>query len=190
MGLRTNFLIQVGLALVDVAAGKVVARFSSYVSQPPDTEWEPRCVAEFWEKHPAQWERAKAGVAAAPSREQVRHDLIEWIRANVRDPKNTRLVVNTPGFDCAWLDWLLGDVSHLYVVGGEYADVLEVSSWYLGLGRVANPDASSRNVSRSVVGVEEEPDLGVEHDHDAANDAAATASRAAWVMRQLGLAAA
>lgn len=184
MGLRRHFLIQVGFALIDVRTGTVVARFSSYVAQPPGTGWEQRCVDEFWSKHPEQWERAKKGIETAPSVDEVAADIKTWIRENVTQPANTRLVVNTPGFDCAWLDWLLGDVSHLYLLGA-YSDVLEVSSWYLGLARVCDPDASSKKASLAALGETEEPVFAVEHDHDAANDAAATALRAAWVMRRV-----
>lgn len=191
MGLRTNFLIQIGLALVDVEKGTVVDSFSSYVAQPPGTTWEERCVKDFWEKNPEQYERAKIGLASAPSSDEVAKELMKWVESVVADPDNTRLVVDTAGFDAARLDMLLGSRSHAYLFTDpttkrpKYTDALEISSWYFGVANVCDPDASSWKESLRALGEEAETDFGVAHDHDAANDAAVIALRAAWAMRQL-----
>lgn len=189
MGLIRNFLIQIGLALVEVETGKLVAQFQSYVRQPPGTDWEPRCVAEFWSKHPALFERARAEVQDAPPAGDVSQTLLDWVREHVKDPEHTHLVVDTPGFDLAWLDVLLGDRSHLYLFERDgkpmYQDVLDVSSWYLGLGRECDPGASSKKTSLRALGETHEPVLGVVHTHSAADDAAHTATRAAWAMKRV-----
>ncbi len=188
-GLRSNFLIQVGLALVEVQSGAVLARFSSYVAQPPGTVWEKRCVDEFWSKHPELFDKAKAGVAAAPSADQVASNLLAWVRARVPAGGDTRLVTDTAGFDLAWLDWLLGDRSHFYIFERDgqpvRTDVLDVGSWYLGLAGECDPEASAKAASLRALGVEVEPMFEFTHTHDAADDAAAIALRAAWVMRTL-----
>lgn len=190
MGLRTNFCAQVGLGLVDVESGEELARFSTYVAQPPGTTWEERCVREFWEKHPDQWERVKRGIATAPPVGEVALAIKDFFRMRVVDPVNTRVVSDTPGFDLAWIDTILGDTSYLYWFTDPqtglpmYQDVLDVGSWYLGLARVCDPAASALGESRRALGVKEEPDLGVEHDHDAANDAVHIAKRAAWAFRR------
>ena len=190
MGLRANFLVQVGLALVEVQSGSVLARFSSYVAQPEGTVWEPRCVAEFWSKHPELFEKAKRGVAEAPESAEVARLLLDWVAGVVRDPmqRQTRLVSDTSGFDVSRLDWLLGDVSHLYLFTDAdgnrvYTDTLDVGSWYLGLGRECDPNASAQKASRLALGVAEEPKFEFDHTHNAADDAANIALRAAWVMR-------
>ena len=185
MGLRTNFLIQIGLALVEVQSGAVLARFLSYVAQPEGTCWEERCVNEFWSKRPALFEKAKRGIASAPPADEVARLLVEWVRNVVADPDHTRLVTDTPGFDLAWLDWLLGSFNHSYLVGGKYIDVLDVGSWYLGLGGDCDPDASSEKAALRALDIKEFPKFEYEHTHDAADDAASIVLRAAFVMRAL-----
>jgi len=189
MGVRENSLIQIGFCLVRVSDGTIVSRFSSYVQQPPNTKWEERCVREFWEKHPDQFERAKQGVSKAPPADEVARNLLEWVRTNVTDITTTRLITDTAGFDLAWLDWLLGDRSHLYLFEHDgvpvKTDVLDVGSWYLGLGGEMDPEASSKKAVLRALGKDAFPDFGVVHDHDAANDAALIALRAAWVMRSM-----
>jgi hypothetical protein len=186
MGLRTNFLVQIGLSLVRVKGRTVEASFCSFVAQPPGTTWEERCVDEFWSKHPEKFERAKREVQRAPQPDAVAYALLQFVQVAVEFPEHTRLVVNTAAYDTAWLDWLLGNRSHLYLMQKDgkpyYADVLDVSSWYLGLGRECDPDASSKTTSLRAIGAHQEPTFVVEHDHDAANDATFIAMRAAWVM--------
>lgn len=189
MGLRSNFLIQIGLALVHVPTGHLLARFSSYVAQPPGTTWEKRCVDEFWSKHPEIYAKAQKGVADAPPAEHIAKSLMAWIRTHVVCPDQTRLITDTPGFDLAWLDWLLGDRSHLYLFETDdgkpmMTDVLDVSSWYLGIGKVCDPMESSKKAVLSVI-KRPFPDFEFKHTHDAADDATLIAMRAAWVMRQI-----
>ena len=191
MGLRSNFLVQMGLALISVELGEVVRRFSSYVRQPAGTTWEPRCVDEFWAKHPEAWERAKLALLTAPEESVVRERLLEWLAGM---PAGTRLVTDTPGYDVAWLDYLLYDRSHMYLFTGkesgkpEYNDVLDASSWCIGLAWKSDPDLSWKKCALRVAGDHDMTALpvfpGVEHDHDAANDAAHTGLLVAWVMRQ------
>jgi hypothetical protein len=79
--------------------------------------------------------------------------------------------------------------SHMYLFEENgvpvYNDVLDVGSWYLGLNDQCYPDASSKKASLCVLGVSTEPVFEFEHTHDAADDAAHIALRAAWVMRSL-----
>jgi len=193
MGLRSNFLIQIGLALIDTETLEVLNRFSSYVAQPQGTCWEQRCVDEFWSKHTRLFKQAQERVADAPDSETVRKDLLFWINENVCDPSNTRLVVDTPGFDTSWLDTLLGDRSHLYLFSDKsgnpvYTDVLERSSWFLGLGKVPDPDGSSKTTAKNVMkanGIDTEWPVHVMHTHDAADDAAFIAVTTAYVMNGL-----
>jgi hypothetical protein len=173
----------------------VVAKYSSYVAQPEGTDWEQRCVDEFWSKHPEMYQRTLAEVARAPPAEQVAASVLLWIQMTLPDQRSTRLVVNTPGFDLCWLDHLLRDPSHLYIFcdgNGErvYTDVLELSSWLHGLRGNCDPNGSSSAAAAAVVtahGAPVEPlaAFADSHDHDAANDAAATAQTAAYVMRAL-----
>ena len=95
-----------------------------------------------------------SGVAQAPDASTVAAALLAWVRAVVGNKAaDTRIITDTAGFDMAWLDMLLGDRSHQYLFeDGDgtpvYTDVLNVGSWYLGLGRECDPNESSKGVSR------------------------------------------
>lgn len=181
MGLRTNFVLQIGLAEVDVETGRVLRKFQSFIAQPENTEWEERCVREFWSKHPERFEFVKNAIVNAPSRDEVATSVLSWLKDCDKD---ARFVVDTPGFDLAWLDSILGHTSHLYAFGN-YRDVLDLSSWYLGLGSVAHPDESSKNALCKRLGLEKLPDLGTKHTHDAGDDAENMAVVAAFAFRSL-----
>ena len=190
--MRTNFLVQVGLALVEVQSGALLARFTSYVAQPDGTTWEQRCLEQHWYKYPDLYEKAKIGLLNADSDAVVAARLLDWVRAAVIDPANTRLVTDTPGFDLGWLNWLLGTQSRSYSYlfedsngGLLYRDALDVGSWFLGLGGECDPEASSQAAALKALDVKSEPKFEFQHTHDAADDAANIAVRAAWVMRSM-----
>jgi len=182
--LRHNFMIQIGLSLINTETYEVINKFSSYISQPNGTVWEERCVKEFWSKYPDQWERAKNGIKNAPDEIEVSKQIMEFIG---KCPQNDIcLVVDTPGFDISWFDLLIShqDKSHLYIFNDKYNDAIEVSSWYLGTGFVCDPNASSKKTILNTIQEKEFPKWSVVHDHNAANDATVMVLNLAWIMRQ------
>jgi hypothetical protein len=193
-GLRANFMTCLGAALVDVAAGTVVARYKSYVAQPPGRVWERRCVDEFWSKFPALWETTKAEVWVARGGDVVAAEFKSWVRDNVVDPARTTVVFDTAGFDQSWVDELLGDTSCLYLLG-EYRSTRDLSSFCLGMGLSPFCDdaPSSKGAAAAKWGFafpEWGATHGVTHDHDPSNDAAVIGLNAAFASRMAHKAAA
>jgi inhibitor of KinA sporulation pathway (predicted exonuclease) len=182
-GIRANFLIQVGLALVDRSSKTILASFSSYVRKPIGCDWEKRCVDEFWSKHPELWEQAKIECETAPPLDIVAGMVKDFIRKHVEDPEHTTLVYDTAGYDAAWFHYLLGDDDDHYILG-KYRDSIDVSSFYLGIARSTDSQGSSKAAVQVALGFKF-PEWPVQHTHRAEEDAAVIALNYAAVIDQL-----
>ena len=152
----TNFVVEVGFALIDIRDSTVVATYDSYVAAPEGKGWERRCVDEFWRPLGQMFEYAKKRVAEAKPAKVVGKDIVEWIAENVVHPERTIVVTDEKGFDMKWLDTLLSDRTHMYLLSDKegqpmYTNVLDVGSWYMGLGRNMSPGASSIDIARGVL---------------------------------------
>ncbi len=172
-GLGTNFMTQIGAAIVDVERGVTVATWESYVAQPEGRVWEERCVREFWSKpeNAARWEETKAEVAAARPAAEVAAEFRAWVAEHGATPDDTTIIFDTAGFDQSWVDQMLGDGSCLYLLGG-YKQPRDASSWYVGMGLrspAENVDSESE-AAADTWGIAW-PEFHVKHDHHPAHDA-------------------
>lgn len=182
-GLKTNFMTQLGGALVDPNTMEKIAGFNEYLPQPEGTTWEERCVVEFWEKNPERYEETKKGVANAKPIEEVMQRFKDWAK-EVSKIKKTFIVFDTPGFDQAWIDYYLGDMSCLYLTGS-YEQPIDISSYMSGAGKGAFDGSSKKDFSKAIG--KEFPKWNVSHDHHPENDATVIALNACFVMKELGL---
>jgi hypothetical protein len=181
MGLRSNFLIQIGAALIDYNTGTRVDGFSSYLQQPENTIWEPRCVEEFWSKHPVVWKTAQEGIATASPSFIVRQNFIDWVTNACKD-RNVQIIFDTAGFDQAWMDYFLGDVSCLYITG-KYRQPIDFSSYLCGLTECGF-DQNPKKVYCERHVMIDWPKWEEKHDHNAINDATCIGRDAWYIFKQ------
>jgi hypothetical protein len=108
--------------------------FSTYLPQPENTEWEPRCVKEFWEKNPELFEKTKNSVKNAGTDGVER--MLEWIERNKDpNPANNLLITDNAAFDFVFFSELIAPYkrSLLYLFGEYETQPLDVGCYYLGL---------------------------------------------------------
>lgn len=182
-GLKTNFMTQLGAALVDPNSMTKIAGFNEYLPQPPGTTWEDRCVVEFWNKFPKRFEETKIGVANAKPIDEVMTRFKNWVKEVTKD-KKCMIAFDTAGFDQAWIDSYLGDTSCLYLMG-RYEQPIDISSYMSGVGKGAF-DGSSKKDFMKATGLAF-PKWDVSHDHHPENDATVIALNACFVMKALGI---
>lgn len=139
-----NFAVQIGMACIDSdlydpqnPLNCVVSKFSTYLPQPPETEWEPRCVAQFWEKNPELYLKAQNGVDNAPS--DAVENLLKWIKEHQHpDASQNLLISDCASFDFVFLAHILQDHSYpslLYLFGDFENIPIDTQSFELGLGK-------------------------------------------------------
>ena len=182
-GIRTNFMTAIGAALVECNTLKKVAGFHSYLAQPEDTCWEARCVREFWAKHPEVWEETKKKVAMADKPELVMDRFRAWV-AEVTSGKRVKIVFDTAGFDQAWVDYYLGNINCLYLLG-YYDQPMDISSYMRGVGRGGFVLSGEKHFTNAI-GLEF-PEWEEAHDHNPENDATVIAKNAAFVLSSFKL---
>jgi len=182
-GLRTNFMTAIGAALVQCGSGEKVAGFQSYLAQPEATDWEQRCVDEFWSKFPDVWEETKKKVAAASHPDVVMDRFRKWVLEVTKD-KKVKIVFDTSGFDQAWVDYYLGNISCLYLLG-YYDQPMDISSYMRGVGKGGFGDSGKKSFTKAT-GIEF-PEWEEKHDHNPENDATCIAKNAAFVFKTLNL---
>jgi hypothetical protein len=183
-GIRTNFMTAIGAALVNGKTLEKVAGFQSYLAQPEDTCWEQRCVDEFWSKFPDVWEETKKRVASAEQPEVVMDRFRHWV-LEVTKGKKVKIVFDTSGFDQAWIDYYLGNISCLYLMG-YYDQPMDISSYMRGVGK-AGFDISGKKSFVKAMQLDKFPEWEEKHDHNPENDATCIAKNACFVMRELQL---
>ena len=141
-GVCKHFMTQLGAALVSVETGDVVASFVSYLAQPPGTEWEERCVEQFWKKHPERYTNTLEAVKYAPQPHEVMARFKEWVLVKT-EGKNVTIVCDTAGFDVAWINHYLQDESCDFLLG-YYKSPRDLSSASVGMNAAWRaPSASS-----------------------------------------------
>ena len=141
---KNNFATQVGMACIDVSKYDplnvkecIVSTFSTYLRQPEGTEWEARCVSEFWKKNPIIYEETTQGIVDAP--ENGIEQLLNWINEHKdANPENNVLITDNSAFDFVFLSKILENHcqrSLLYLFGAYENTPIDVSSFYLGLSK-------------------------------------------------------
>jgi hypothetical protein len=142
----TNFAVQLGMACVDSElydpenpSQCIVSQFSTFLPQPVGTEWEPRCVIQFWEKNPELYARAKEGVANAPPLAEAVSQLLQWIKTHQDlNAANNLLISDCASFDFVFLAHILKDHSYpslLYLFGDFENIPIDTQSFEMGLGK-------------------------------------------------------
>jgi hypothetical protein len=122
--MRTNFMPRFGAAVVEIATGECVDRFSTFVQAPtPQHGWEKRCVDEFWTKTPEiaeKYAEIMNALGTAPKPDEAGLAFVAWIDALVARLGSHALmfVSDTAGFDYAWISTVLpAGKSLLYAFG-------------------------------------------------------------------------
>lgn len=177
---KTNFVIQIGACCIDDdkywegnPEACVVSRFSTYLPCPVGREWEPRCVEEFWSKHPETLARANNGVFEAKDDGVSR--FLAWVKEH-QDPDAAKnlLVSDNAAFDMVFLASVLPPGrSLLYLFGAYKNSPIDTHSFSLG---VANRDVGMNGCNDADAGALQNlktvfPAFKTNHDHDAGNDA-------------------
>ena len=143
-GIKTNFMTQLGAALINIESGEIEEVYRSYLAQPERTNWEERCLNEFWLKHPKLYEETLLGVDAARPAQEVMAEFKDWV-LDVTEDKQVTIIFDTAGFDQAWVDYNLGDTSCLYLLG-YYKPTRDLSSFCIGLGGYLHEGRSSDDI--------------------------------------------
>ncbi len=178
-GIRTNFMTCIGASLVN-EDGETVATFEEYMAQPEGTCWEPRCENEFWSTKPELWEQTKQRIAIARPASEVMKSFREWVLKVTKD-QNVTIVFDTAGFDQAWVDYNLGDLSCNYLLG-KYKAPICINNYMCGAGFGDLGSSSKKAFAKKF---QEFPKYNVSHDHHPVNDATCIAKNAAFVVNQI-----
>lgn len=199
---ETNFMPAFGACVVDVEEKRVVNEFLAYLEQPPGTEWEQRCLDEFWNN--ANYGKdgktqmqllveARERHGTEPCEAAIRR-FVDWAQSMSKRYKDELLVVSdTAAFDTTWMNVYLSKynrpnqcVSLLYLTG-EYRPVRDVSSFYHGAAGRLQAWGGAKRVMERVQGSNEWPAwvTAVEADHNPLNDAKHIGLQAVHVVRIL-----
>jgi len=174
--LALHHLIQLGAAVIDGRNTKLKERWSSYVAEQPNKAWEERCVVEFWNLHPKQFSRAKIEMAKAPNIEDVGVAFRAWLTVIFAKygENNITIVFDTSGYDYARAELLMGVQSMMYPGGiSKQSYARDFNSFCLGVAQV--PPCLKPPSCKGAVAAALNfswPKWDVEHNHNAADDAA------------------
>lgn len=194
---KENFVTQIGACCIDSSKydpeeplSCVVSKFSTYLRQPEGRVWEERCVKEFWEKHPEQWEITKRGVLDAPA--DAVGNFLKWVKEN-QDPDAAKnvLVCDNGAFDFAFLQSVLPPGRALLYLFGDYENSpIDSHSYSLGAAErnvASHADGCNRADKGALKRLKTEfPKFGVEHDHDAGNDAVVVGLKFTHIFTRFG----
>jgi hypothetical protein len=157
------------------------------------TEWEERCVREFWTRDAAllqQFEKAKAACASeeTPDATTALTNFVTWCRdlAAEYGRENIAVITDTAGYDVGWLDHCMPPSYSMSFLLGNYTPIRDVSSFHMGIAG-ATPHMAlwgAEERARAKLNLPK-PTLEHAHDHDPANDAYVIAAEAAQIARAI-----
>lgn len=185
----TNWMNEFGAAVFRVGDNEAIEAIYRNIAQPPNTEWDPKTMEEFYKSVPADSaddktlldlyeERKKKHAVVSP--EKAMTDFIVWAR-RINDsllPDEKMIVItDTVAFDTVFFNYYLSKYTpsrccSLLNLFGKYQVTRDISSFFCGLGRRLGTDGSSRSALNSLV-MDKFP-AWVEkhkHNHDPLSDA-------------------
>src|SRR5579872_5877981 len=179
-----------GAAFVDVKQVRELARFETFVRQPPGTAWDATTVSEFWEqpKNVAWYHEIVAALPTAPTSEAAGAAFCQWVAAFMAthdDAVKGEIVVvsDTAGSDYMWLSRTLPLGSSLRTLLGFDQPTRDTTSFHLGLARSG---ALRGGAAKAAEALELEfPEFPVRHSHRPADDAAHLALQHACILNKL-----
>lgn len=182
-----NFMTRIGARLILQETGAVCATFRSYLAQPAGTQWERRCIEQFWLKHPQHYRDTKLALRSEPPPPSlVMSTFVDWARNCARAVGVDNLVVvsDTAGFDVGWLDHCMPDGLSMLYLFGAYKPVRDVTSFYLGVAH-STPRMDEWNAEEAAHARLGIPYVKIPRDHAPENDARAIGTAAANVFNHL-----
>ena len=186
-----NGFTQFGAVLFNLGTKQMEARFESYASM-RNYKWDEECVRRFWSKYPGRFNETKRNTELhdVPGPFTVMEMFWKWVDSEVVSKgiaAETYLITDNSAFDAGLLR-AFSKQDPLYILG-EYRDIVDVSSYYLGstLKPLDVPllDASSAELAFSRFGMRDAPMWDVSHNHHPTNDALCMAMRWGCFLDQL-----
>lgn len=177
-----NGIAELGAALIDMKAQTVVARASWNVNQAGFIKSE-KCM-EFWNEHPEQRDILLAKCEASKLNA---YDVMDLFWAQVREWNKTYpiayLVTDNAAYDAGMLRCFSANDDILTAIDGTYREIVQSTTWMYGTSREKyDGDKSSYDtVLLTLAPGKPKPVFDVEHDHNAANDAAVIGLEWAYV---------
>lgn len=184
----TNFTTQIGVCclestLFDVndPSKCIVSTFCEYLPQPANTEWEDRCVEQFWKKNPELYRSTLEGIEKAS--DNVMKRFIDWIDL-YKNPDATQnlLITDNSAFDFVCLAPLVAPYRSLLYLFGEYEQTpVDVCSYYLGRLKRNIPATNTWKSRSAYDGAPNFKDILSLTSHNAGDDAKIIGLNFLWV---------
>jgi hypothetical protein len=193
---------QLGAVLMCVEDGEqhpCIATFNMHTNM-EGFIWEERCVREFWEEHPEQYQRTLQAVKdSCYTPYQVIEHFFEWLDAEIAklpEDAEFNFISDNVAYDIGILRYF-SKRDIMYAFRGVYRKVFDVTSFYNGMTRLPAhllPHSSKAgalntlNTKRVAAGKEPLdgiPTFPVTHDHDAIHDAETIARNWIFFQREL-----
>lgn len=190
---RKHALVALGAALVDLETGKLLEKFMTHVRVAEGREWDESTVSEFWQKEGKTfYEEILREQERAPLPDEAGILFCKWADEIAKKYEGQKIVLlsDTAGSDFSWLETILpAPRAAKMLFNRRFTPSISSTSFYLGLSSTT-PDVSlnksfAEKAALETLGIGEMPDLGVEHDHNPANDAARCGLLYAFVCRKI-----
>jgi hypothetical protein len=176
---------QLGAIVMRLSDRTILATFNEYATN-GDGMYQPdeRCMREFWAKNPKRLEETVDQIVKSNlSPHDVIDRFLNWVEENTRDLQDVYFLTDNAAYDVALLKhFAKQDI--LYLFGGTYREVVDVSGFYLGLsGYPVNSEVlnlngkklalQGLNFRRCLSGLPpvEFPQFQVQHTHEPSDDA-------------------
>lgn len=169
-----NGFTQLGAVIGSLTSGHIVDTFSQYANQ-ADYISDPDCIETFWLKHPKRYrETLECCGNSSKHPQEVIENFIQWVQKFVQEHgTSVYLITDCSTFDSGILK-TFSLCSTLKIVSKSPRDIIDTSSYYLGVSRLFMTedivDGNSFELARKALG------LGVfkpsvKADHNPVNDA-------------------